>query len=147
VGDIVQKSWPDNDVVQDERMLLRGDGQEVPANERYEHNESIDISAMDICVIPFDLNHPTAYYSFPMKLLEYLALEKPVITYVSNELYETYKPPIYRTTKDTFQNDLVNLLEDEKSQKKLAIEGKTYVSNIHAVEKVVDMIERYYREF
>jgi len=38
------------------------------------------IAAMDICTIPFNCNNPTAYYSAPNKLLEYLALEKPVIT-------------------------------------------------------------------
>jgi len=38
------------------------------------------IDAMDICTIPFDRNNPTAYYSAPNKLWEYLALKKPVIT-------------------------------------------------------------------
>jgi len=38
------------------------------------------IAAMDICTIPFKHDHPTAYYSDPIKLWEYLALEKPVIT-------------------------------------------------------------------
>jgi glycosyltransferase involved in cell wall biosynthesis len=38
------------------------------------------IAAMDICTIPFDLNYKTAYYSAPIKLLEYLALGKPVLT-------------------------------------------------------------------
>ena len=77
--------------------------------------------------------------------LEGMLLEKPVIAYVSDELYEKYKPPIYRTTKDTFEKDLVNLLEDEKRQKNLAAEGKTYVCNTHAVDKVVELIEKYYR--
>lgn len=77
--------------------------------------------------------------------LEGMLLEKPVIAYVSDELYEKYKPPIYRTTKDTFEKDLVNLLEDEKRQKKLAAEGKTYVCNTHGVDRVVEMIEKYYR--
>ena len=60
-------------------------------------------------------------------------------------LYEKYKPPLYRTTKDTFEKDLGSLLEDEKLQKQLAVEGKTYVCNTHAVDKVVDIIEKYYR--
>jgi len=79
--------------------------------------------------------------------LEGMLLEKPVIAYVSDELYEKYKPPIYRTTKDTFEKDLVYLLEDEKTQKKLSLEGKTYVCNTHAVDKVVEMIEKYYRQY
>jgi hypothetical protein len=38
--------------------------------------------------------------------LEGMVLEK--LDIVSNKLYEKYKPPIYRTTKDTFEKDLVN---------------------------------------
>ena len=40
--------------------------------------------------------------------LEGMVLEKLDIAYVFNKLYEKYKPPIYRTTKDTFEKDLVN---------------------------------------
>ena len=38
------------------------------------------IAAMDLCVIPFNYTHPTAYFSAPNKLWEYLALGKPVLT-------------------------------------------------------------------
>ena len=38
------------------------------------------IAAMDLCVIPFDHTHPTAYFSAPNKLWEYLAVGRPVIT-------------------------------------------------------------------
>ena len=38
------------------------------------------LSAMDICTNPFNHTHPTAYYSDPIKIWEYLALKKPVIT-------------------------------------------------------------------
>ena len=106
------------------------------------HNEAISlISECDI-VIGKIMPEMGWFSTFE---LEGMLLGKPVIAYVSNELYEKYKPPIYITTKDTFEKDLVNLLEDEKTQKKLAVEGKTYVCNRHAVDKVVDMIERYYR--
>jgi glycosyltransferase involved in cell wall biosynthesis len=38
------------------------------------------IAAMDLCSIPFNDSHPTAYFSAPNKLWEYFALAKPVIT-------------------------------------------------------------------
>lgn len=38
------------------------------------------IAAIDLCVIPFDHMHPTAYFSAPNKLWEYLAVGRPVIT-------------------------------------------------------------------
>ena len=45
-----------------------------------------------------------------------MLLEILCLAYVFNELYERFKPPIYRTTKDIFEKDLVDLLE-EKRQK------------------------------
>jgi glycosyltransferase involved in cell wall biosynthesis len=38
------------------------------------------IGAMDLCVIPFNHTCPTAYFSAPNKLWEYLAMRKPVLT-------------------------------------------------------------------
>ena len=77
--------------------------------------------------------------------LEGMVLEKLDIAYVSNKLNEKYKPPIYRTTKDTFEKDLVNpSIRRWEKAKKLAVEGKTYVWNTHAINKVVNTIEKYY---
>jgi len=39
---------------------------------------------------------------------------------------------------------LIHPLEDENRQK-IAVEGKTYVCNTHAINKVVNTIEKYYR--
>lgn len=107
------------------------------------HNEAI--SLLSECDIVIGKIMPEMGW-FSTFELEGMLLEKPVIAYVSDELYEKYKPPIYRTTKNTFEKDLVNLLEDEKMQKKLAVEGNAYVCNTHAIDKVVNMIEKYYRE-
>ena len=49
--------------------------------------------------------------------LEAMALGKPVIAYISDELYEKYRPPVYRTAKETIEKDLINLLLDESIQK------------------------------
>lgn len=38
--------------------------------------------------------------------LEAMALGKPVIAYISDELYEKYKPPVYKTIKETLEKDL-----------------------------------------
>lgn len=74
-----------------------------------------------------------------------MVLEKLDIAYVFNERYEKYKPPKYRTTKDTFEKDLVNpSIRRWEKAKKLAVEGKTYVCNTHAINKVVNPIEKYY---
>jgi len=72
--------------------------------------------------------------------LEGMALGKPVIAYVSDEMYEKYKPPIYRTTKDTFKRDLENLLEDRTTMEALSREGPKYVQNNHSLETVVEAV-------
>lgn len=72
--------------------------------------------------------------------LEGMALGKPVIAYVSDEMYEKYKPPIYRTTKDTFKKDLENLLGDRTTMEVLSREGPKYVQNNHSLETVVEAV-------
>lgn len=76
--------------------------------------------------------------------LEGMAMGKPVITYVSNELFERYKPPVYRTTRNTFKTDLEYLLEDKTEQNKLGKEGYTYVRKIHTIENIIPVLDKYY---
>jgi len=77
--------------------------------------------------------------------LEGMALGKPVIAYVSDEMYEKYKPPIYRTTKDTFKTDLETLLQDCTTMETLSREGPKYVRNNHSLETVVEAVMEFYQ--
>ena len=79
--------------------------------------------------------------------LEGMGLEKLDIAYVFNKLYGKYKPPIYTTTKYTFEKDLVNpsIRRWEKAKKLAVEEEKTYVCNTHSINKVVNTIEKYSR--
>ncbi|MFZ0512300.1 MAG: hypothetical protein WAM14_11895 [Candidatus Nitrosopolaris sp.] len=72
--------------------------------------------------------------------LEGMALGKPVIAYVSEQLYEKYKPPIYKTTKDTFKRDLETFVEDRFERERLSSEGPKYVRNNHSLESVVETV-------
>ncbi len=76
--------------------------------------------------------------------LEGMALSKAVISYVSDELYERYKPPVYRTTKDTFKQDLETLIQDENEINRLAKEGRNYVRKYHSIEDVMKNVHKYY---
>jgi hypothetical protein len=76
--------------------------------------------------------------------LEGMALGKPVIAYVSDELYKVYKPPIYRTTKESFKKDLENLLEDVSERQRLGKEGSNYIRNFHSVESVTNIVQESY---
>jgi len=71
------------------------------------------ISAMDICTIPFNHNHPTAYYSAPIKLLEYLALEKPVFSTPVPEVLITAKDCVHIVlTEDDYVKEIKSYVRD-----------------------------------
>jgi hypothetical protein len=76
--------------------------------------------------------------------LEGMALGKAVIAYVSDELYAEYKPPIYRTTKESFKHDLEKLLEDTSERQRLGKEGLEYIRKFHSVEAVAKIVQESY---
>jgi len=76
--------------------------------------------------------------------LEAMALGKPVIAYVSEELYEKYKPPVFRTSENSFRSDLEYLLEDTNTRNKLVKLGLDYVKENHSVHNVCNLLDKYY---
>lgn len=76
--------------------------------------------------------------------LEAMALGKPVVAYVSSQLFQRYNPPIYRTTKDTLKSDLESILSDIEEQRKLSKAGRLYVEKYHTVSNLVKQLERAY---
>ena len=76
--------------------------------------------------------------------LEAMALGKPVIGFVSDELYEKYKPPLYRTTKESFREDLEALLEDKNERDRLAVEGPAHIQENYNVQDIVKTLQTYY---
>ena len=76
--------------------------------------------------------------------LEAMALGKPVIAYVSEELYEKYKPPVFRTSEKSFRSDLEYLLEDTNTRNKLVKLGLDYVKENHSVHNVCNLLDEYY---
>jgi glycosyltransferase involved in cell wall biosynthesis len=78
--------------------------------------------------------------------LEGMALGKPVITYVSDELYEKYKPSVYRTTENTFKRDLEGLIEDIAERDRLCKEGQAYIKKYHSMEVIFKALNEYYRK-
>ncbi len=78
--------------------------------------------------------------------LEGMALGRSVIAYISEELYDKYRPPIYRTTTATFEKDLNTLLEDRQGRERLSKEGIAYVKQNHTLESTVEVLITYYHE-
>lgn len=73
------------------------------------HDVPSYIGAMDICTIPFRVDNPTAFYSAPNKLWEYLALGKKVMATPIPEIVKTAKQFVdfAETTED-----YISIIED-----------------------------------
>jgi hypothetical protein len=78
--------------------------------------------------------------------LEGMALGKPVVAYVSDDLYDSYSPPIYRTSETNFKKDLKDLIENITERQRLAVEGRRYVKKNHNVDTICHSIEQVYNE-
>jgi hypothetical protein len=76
--------------------------------------------------------------------LESMALGKPVVAFVSSDLYQRYKPPIYNTTKDTFKSDLEYILSNIEEQRRLSREGRLYVEKYHSANNLLRQLDRAY---
>lgn len=76
--------------------------------------------------------------------LEAMALGKAVIAYVSDELYDKFKPPVYRTTEKTLKADLESLIEDTNGRIESIDRGLDYVRQNHSVQNVNNMLYKYY---
>jgi glycosyltransferase involved in cell wall biosynthesis len=77
--------------------------------------------------------------------LEGMALGKPVITYVSDQLYDKYRPPVFRTNAKNFKQDLVSLLNDIQLQRKLASEGIQYIKDYHSLKAILGILDKVYK--
>ena len=75
--------------------------------------------------------------------LEAMALGKPVIANVSDELYEKYRPPVHRTSPETFRQDLEYLMDDSKYRGQLVKSGMLYVTKNHSPETVTIQLDKW----
>ena len=77
--------------------------------------------------------------------LEGMALGKSIIAYISEELYNRYKPPVYRTTASSFEKDLKALLDNGPVREQLSREGIQYIRKNHSLESVAEVVMGCYR--
>ena len=101
------------------------------------------VKGMDVCLLPY-VGDERAYYRSPLKLYEYLAAGKPVVSTdhpAAQELGDT----VYRgATPETFLERIAQALAEdnqERRQKRIA------VAQQHSWERRVDEMERLVREY
>lgn len=80
--------------------------------------------------------------------LEALALGKPVVVYVRQDLYDAFTPriPIANANPDTIKDVLRPLIADYEARRALAAPGPDYVREVHDVRKVATSLRGIYQE-
>jgi phosphatidylinositol alpha-1,6-mannosyltransferase len=107
------------------------------------------IAAMDICTIPFDHHVPTAYYSSPNKLWEYLALGKPVIVApIPDPIIQAERFVEVATTSEDYVKVIEGYIRDPDEYRRKACEArhlvkdKTWTKIAYQYQQLLDSLSR-----
>lgn len=93
------------------------------------------ISAMNICLIPFRINE-ISENALPLKLFEYMACEKPVISTPISPIKNILNENVLYATNENEYKEMINLIyKDDKLRKKLGKKGRT-ISEEYSWEKI-----------
>lgn len=86
--------------------------------------------------------------SYGLFCVEGMALGKPVITYIRDDLVSTFPPelPVMNANPDNIKEKLEELLGNAALREEIGARGRAYAEKYHAKEVVGDQLERIYRE-
>lgn len=100
------------------------------------------ISAMDVCIIPFKKGG-ISENALPLKLFEYMACEKPVIsTELDGVKNVAGNLVIYANTVDDFEKEFLKLYNDSQLRHNMGIEGRKFVEQNYDWKKIVERLEK-----
>jgi len=99
------------------------------------------ISVMDVCLIPFKLNK-IAQNALPLKLFEYMACEKPVIsTEIQGVKRAVGNKVLYASDVREYTEKINMLYEDKRLRGKLGKEGRRFVEENYRGEEIAKRVE------
>lgn len=100
------------------------------------------ISCMDVCVIPFKLD-AVSQNSLPLKLFEYMACEKPVIsTKVEGIMNSVGDRILYASNSEEYKNRITKLYDDEELRRKMGFDGRKFVDENYKWSKITSKLEK-----
>lgn len=100
------------------------------------------ISIMDACLIPFK-NNAISRYALPLKMFEYMACEKPVIsTELPGVKAAAGNKVMYASNEKEWKENIMKLYKDEESRQEMGRTGREFVEENYNWEKIVGKIER-----
>lgn len=100
------------------------------------------ISCMDVCLLPFKKD-AVSENALPLKLFEYMACEKPVISAKLPGVMDTvHDKVLYASNEREFKDKIIKLYKDEKLRKKMGQEGRKFVCEGYSWSKIASKFER-----
>lgn len=108
----------------------------VPYSEAPEY-----ISYMDICLLPFDTS-AVSQHALPLKLFEYMACEKPVISTPLEGVKEAVGDRVlYASNAEELKQRILELYHNEELRKRLGKEGRRFVERNYSWDKICRKFE------
>ena len=101
------------------------------------------ISCMDVCLIPFARHKgmDTGEDGFcPLKLAEYLACEKPVISTQKTSMPEGVV--LYASTVQEYKDGILSLYSSPQLRKEMGLRGREIIQNSHTWSNSTSMLEK-----
>lgn len=99
------------------------------------------VSAMDVCLIPFKAN-AISKGALPLKLFEYMACEKPVIsTEIPGVRSVAGNKVIYAQTDSDYEAQIMALYDDAKMRKDMGASGRKFVEEKYDWKGIVDKLD------
>jgi glycosyltransferase involved in cell wall biosynthesis len=100
------------------------------------------ISAMDICLMPFRKS-AVSESAVPLKLFEYMACEKPIISTRLSGIEKVAQDKIlYASNKEEYKAKITTLFEDDILRKKMGMEGRRFVEENYDWERIAGRMEK-----
>lgn len=100
------------------------------------------ISCMDVCVLPFKKNR-VADDSCPLKLFEYMACGKPVVSTKLSEVENIVKNRIlYASNSEEYKNRIIELYNSEGLRDEMGLEGRRFIEENHDWSKLASKFEK-----
>jgi len=104
------------------------------------------ISCMDICLIPRKPN-PVSEKMLPLKLFEYMACEKPVISTRLRGIMEAVQNRVvYASTEKEYQEAIVKLYNREELRGEIGREGRRFVEKNYSWQSAASRLEEILKE-
>ncbi len=104
------------------------------------------VSCMDVCVIPFKVGG-VAQSALPLKLFEYMACSKPVISTRLRGVVEAVQDRVlYASDREEWERRIRELYRDKELREKLGLQGRRFVQQNYEWSRLAAKLEEVLEE-